>query len=112
MIYTDNTVSRSVYQVAKAAYEDRPAGVSPYTAAQLSVIRTFIDAVIEITSISVGSVTQYSATYYVPTRVVTYDGSTITTDKGSSVKSIILGGNVYTGGWVLDGETLTAHYEP
>ena len=41
---------------------------------------------------------------------VTYADSTITMDEGSSVKAIILGGKVYTGGWTLDGETLTAHY--
>ena len=113
VIYTDYTAvnnSRSVYEVAKEAYEDRPAGVSPYSDAQLSVIRSFIDAVVEITSISVGSVTQYSATYYVPTRTVTYNGTSITMNEGESVKSIILGSKVYIGGWTVTDGTLAAPY--
>ena len=107
VVYTANVVSRSVYQVAKAAYEDDPAG---YTDAQRTVIRSFIDAIVEITSISVGSVTQYSGTNYVPTRAVTYDGSTITMSEGDSVKAVILGGNIYTAGWTVTDGTLTAAY--
>ena len=114
VIYTDYTAgnnSRSVYEVAKAAYEDRPAGVSPYSEGQLAVIRSFIDSVVEITDISAGNaVTQYSATYYVPNRTVTYDGAVLTMSEGGSVKSVLLGGKIYTSGWTVTDGTLTANY--
>ncbi len=102
--------ARSVYEVACAAYADPDLVSSTHR----ETVRSFIDRVVVLDAACalVNSVPGYSSPY-----TVSYDGETLTVTvdpasgmTASDVATVVINGKSYTGGWTVNGETLTARY--
>ena len=119
--YDPEKNSRSIWEVAKAAFTDRSAistgrytyrigeTFSPYSQGQLTTISSLLDRVIALTH-SAGTATQITPAGYSSPYTVTVSGSTLTVSGGdlSKVATIVLNGRPYTGGWVINAGVLTA----
>ncbi len=113
-IYSDYSAennSRSVYEVAKAAYADAEHG---YTAAQLSIVKSFIDGVLVLDGETLARVDEVTANGYTSPYTVSYESGVITITKpaAQALATVIIGERVFVGGWSVseDGTTVTASY--
>ena len=106
--YSEEKNSRSVYEVAKAAYADTEYG---YTEAQLSIVKSFIDGVLVLSTAdgSIVRIDEVTANGYTSPYTVGYaDGVLVVTkSEGVNLKTVILDGKIYTKGWSVSEDDLT-----
>lgn len=89
---------RSIVEVAKKAYEDREDGVSVYSDLQLSLLKNYIDAVVDVNIDEAGNVTYNNhSTYYTSAYTVEYNAGTITVNSSSDIFVILVNGVRKTG---------------
>ena len=94
--------ARSVRQVAASVMQSGEN--ASMTEQQQAVIRYYMDAVVELTGGAETPVSGYTSPY-----TVSVSGKTLTiTGPVENIKSVIVDQRVYTGGWQISGNTLTA----
>ena len=100
--YTPEDNARSIYEVAKAVAE---AGeLSGLDAEQQAVVTGYLDAVVEIAGGEAVTIANYTSPY----TVTVEEGKLTVTGAVTAIKSVIVDGTVYTRGWSVEGETLSA----
>ncbi len=102
--------SRSIYEVAKAAYADIPYG---YTDEQLAIVRGYIDGVLVLDEELLIRLDQVTAHGYASPYTVSYvDGHLIIKKPAGQTLATILVGTRYIDDWTVsdDGTTVTASF--
>lgn len=104
--YEEAEHSRSVYEVAYAAYNDRGTEAtekyahlvgdgtySPYTVGQLEILKEYIDGVVNLT-VADGKVTAVGGEYYTAPYSVTYTDGVYTAESEGKICTLVVNGKV------------------
>ena len=100
--YIEEDNARSIYQVAKGVAENNE--WAAYTDEQKAVVTGYLDAVVEIAGGEAVTIANYTSPY----TVTVEEGKLTVTGAVTAIKAVIVDGTVYTRGWSVEGETLSA----